>query len=86
MVNNAGCVGLAGRLLSVGVPLAGQRMTLRIDARTVRVIADGVLVRTRTGPLTPSQRGRLHGALVGRFPAVERPYRLRDPGQVESIS
>ncbi|MEU0518904.1 IS481 family transposase [Streptosporangium sp. NPDC006007] len=81
MVNNAGCVGLAGRLLSVGVPLAGQRVTLRIDARMVRVIADGVLVRTRPSPLTPSQRGRLHGArlaqgadgaLVGRFPTVER--------------
>ncbi|MFI6803375.1 IS481 family transposase [Streptosporangium canum] len=81
MVNNAGCVGLAGRLLSVGVPLAGQRVTLRIDARTVRVIADGVLVRTRPSPLTPSQRGRLHGArlaqgadgaVASRFPTVER--------------
>ena len=81
MVNNAGCVGLAGQLLSVGVPLAGQRVTLRIDAQTVRVIAEGVLVRTRPSPLTPSQRGRLHGArlanspnaaIVGRFPTVER--------------
>ncbi|MFB9674856.1 IS481 family transposase [Streptosporangium vulgare] len=80
MVNNAGCVGLAGKLLSVGVPLAGQRVTLRIDAQTVQVIAEGVLVRTRPSPLTPSQRGRLHGArlaqrpnaAVGRFPTVER--------------
>ncbi|WSA22693.1 IS481 family transposase [Streptosporangium subroseum] len=80
MVNNAGCVGLAGKLLSVGVPLAGQRVTLRIDAQTVRVIADGVLVRTRPSPLTPSQRGRLHGvrlaqspnAVSGRFPQVQR--------------
>ncbi|GGQ36068.1 IS481 family transposase [Streptosporangium pseudovulgare] len=81
MVTNAGCVGLAGGLLSVGVPLAGRRVTLRIDARTVRVIADGVLMCTRPSPLTPSQRGRLHGArlaqgadgaLVGRFPRVER--------------
>ncbi|MGJ6962124.1 IS481 family transposase [Streptosporangium sp. G11] len=80
MVNNAGCVGLAGKLLSVGVPLAGQRVTLRIDAQTVRVIAEGVLVRTKPSPLTPSQRGRLHGArlaqspnaVTGRFPKVER--------------
>ncbi|SNT53475.1 Integrase core domain-containing protein [Streptosporangium subroseum] len=80
MVNNAGCVGLAGKLLSVGAPLAGQRVTLRIDAQTVRVIANGVLVRTKPSPLTPSQRGRLHGvrlarspnAVTGRFPQVQR--------------
>jgi transposase InsO family protein len=80
MVNNAGCVGLAGKLLSVGVPLAGQRVTLRIDAQTVRVIAEGVLVRTRPSPLTPAQRGRLHGvrlaqrlpAVADRFPRVQR--------------
>jgi transposase InsO family protein len=79
-VNNAGCVGLAGRLLSVGVPLAGQRVTLRIDAQTVQVIADGVLVRTKPSPLSPSQRGRLQGArlaqpstaAIGDFPRVER--------------
>ncbi|GAA3416745.1 hypothetical protein GCM10018952_46040 [Streptosporangium vulgare] len=57
-----------------------QRDPLRIDAQTVRVIAEGVLVRTRPSPLTPSQRGRLHGArlaqspnaAVGRFPKVQR--------------
>ncbi|MEV7971053.1 hypothetical protein AB0O34_34425 [Sphaerisporangium sp. NPDC088356] len=79
-VNNAGCVGLAGRLLSVGAPLAGKRVTLRIDAQTVQVIADGVLVRTKPSPLSPSQRGRLQGArlaqpttaAIGDFPRVER--------------
>jgi transposase InsO family protein len=79
-VNNAGCVGLAGRMLSVGVPLASKRVTLRIDAQTVQVIADGVLVRTKPSPLTPSQRGRLQGArlaqpstaTIGDFPRVER--------------
>jgi transposase InsO family protein len=79
-VNNAGCVGLAGRLVSVGLPLAGKRVTLRIDAQTVQVIADGVLVRTKPSPLAPAQRGRLHGARLAstlpaapdRFPRVER--------------
>ncbi|YCK40244.1 integrase core domain-containing protein [Actinomadura sp. ATCC 39365] len=79
-VNNAGCVGLAGKLLSVGLPLAGRRVTLRIDAQTVQVIADGVLVRTKPSPLAPVRRGRLHGVrLAGAspvapdgFPRVER--------------
>lgn len=79
-VNNAGCVGLAGQLLSVGLPLAGQRVTLRIDARTVQVIAGGVLVRTKPSPLAPAQRGRLQGVRLAStsvtapeaFPRVER--------------
>lgn len=79
-VNNAGCVGLAGELVSVGLPLAGKRVTLRIDAQTVQVIADGVLMRTKPSPLAPAQRGRLQGVrLAGTpptapeaFPRVER--------------
>ncbi|MCG5218604.1 hypothetical protein [Streptosporangium sp. KLBMP 9127] len=33
LVNCAGCVGVAGRLISVGLPLAGKRVTLRIDGK-----------------------------------------------------
>ncbi|MEV0352021.1 hypothetical protein AB0H88_40165 [Nonomuraea sp. NPDC050680] len=72
-VNNAGCVGLAGKLLSVGLPLAGKRVTLRIDARTVQVIADGVLVRTKPSPLAPAQRGRLHGVRLASKPPAAAP-------------
>ncbi|MFC4061653.1 IS481 family transposase [Planomonospora corallina] len=69
MVTNAGCVGVAGRLVSVGAPLAGRRVTLRIDARVMQVISEGVVVRALASPLTPSQRGRLQGArLAGRAP------------------
>ncbi|MFC4591846.1 IS481 family transposase [Sphaerisporangium corydalis] len=71
LVNGAGCVGLAGRLISVGLPLAGKRVTLRIDARLIQVLDEGVLVKTRPSPLTPAQRGRLHGArLAGDPPAA----------------
>jgi hypothetical protein len=74
-VNNAGCVGLAGRLLPVGLPLAGRRVTLRIDAQTVQVIADGVLVRTKPSPLAPAQRGRLQGVrLAGTPPAAPEAF------------
>lgn len=74
-VNNAGCVGLAGQLLPVGLPLAGKRVTLRIDAQTVQVIADGVLVRTKPSPLAPAQRGRLQGVrLAGKPPAAPEAF------------
>ncbi|MGI5486730.1 IS481 family transposase [Microtetraspora malaysiensis] len=79
-VNNAGCVGIGGTLVSVGVPLAGKRVTIRLDAQTMQVIADGVLVRTKPSPLAPAQRGRLQGARLAHttpapsqgFPRVER--------------
>ncbi|MEV0594277.1 hypothetical protein [Nonomuraea cavernae] len=53
---------------------------LRIDAQTVQVIADGVLVRTKPSPLAPAQRGRLQGVRLAStspaapeaFPRVER--------------
>ncbi|WP_396982854.1 hypothetical protein [Nonomuraea sp. WAC 01424] len=44
---------------------------MRIDAQTVQVIADGVLVRTKPSPLAPAQRGRLHGVrLAGASPVA----------------
>ncbi|MEV1249512.1 DDE-type integrase/transposase/recombinase [Nonomuraea sp. NPDC049750] len=70
-VNNADCVGLAGELLSVGLPLAGKRVTLRTDAQTVQVIADGALVRTKASPPAPALRGRLHSVrLASKLPAA----------------
>ena len=62
LVNHCGMVSIAGKQISVGIPLAGKRVTLRIDAQLIHVIADGVLTGTRPSPLTPAQRGRLHGA------------------------
>jgi transposase InsO family protein len=71
LVGAGGCVGIGGKQVSVGIHLAGQRVTLRIDAKLLHVItADGVLARTLPSPLTPAARGRLHGArLAGPAPA-----------------
>jgi hypothetical protein len=53
-----GCVGIIGRQSSAGIHLAGQRVTLRIDAKLLHVItADGMLTRR----LPPTACGRLHG-------------------------
>jgi hypothetical protein len=45
-VNAAGTVGIAGQQVSVGLPLAGQTVTLRLEAATMHVLADGALVVT----------------------------------------
>lgn len=69
-VNTCGCVGIAGELISVGIPLAGNRATLRIDATTMQVIIDGALKRTLPSPITGPERARLHGArMAGHAPA-----------------
>ena len=71
LVGAGGCVGVGGKQVSAGIHLAGQRVTLRIDAKLIQIItADGVLARTLPSPLPPAARGRLHGArLAGPAPA-----------------
>jgi transposase InsO family protein len=71
LVGGGGCVGIGGKQISAGIHLAGQRVTLRIDAKLIQVITtDGVLTRTLPSPLPPTARGRLHGArLAGPAPA-----------------
>ncbi|MGH3387728.1 MAG: hypothetical protein ACRDOO_02480 [Actinomadura sp.] len=60
LVNHCGTVSIAGKLV-----------TLRIDPQLIHVITDGVLTGTRPNPLTPEQRGRLHGArLSGPVPGL----------------
>jgi hypothetical protein len=78
-VTAIGLVALGGRFLQVGSPLAGQRVTLRLDQQLVHVIADGRLWRTVPSPIDPATRGRLRGARVaGPPPPVEHnPIRVQ---------
>jgi transposase InsO family protein len=70
-VNGCGLVALAGRWLPVGFPLAGQRITLRLEDQLVHVVADGQLWRTMPCPVPVAARGRLRGARVaGPPPAI----------------
>ena len=71
LVGAGGCVGIGGKQVSADIHLAGQRVTLRMDAKLIHVItADGALARTLPTPLPPAARGRLHGArLAGPAPA-----------------
>jgi transposase InsO family protein len=65
-VNAAGTVGIAGQQISVGLPLAGQTVTLRLEAATMHVLADGALVRSLPTPVPVGSRARLQGATLAR--------------------
>jgi hypothetical protein len=78
LVGAGGCVGIGGKQISAGIRLAGQRVTLRIDAGLLQVItADGVLARTLPSPLTPAARGRLHGARLAGPPPAPQPAAMQ---------
>jgi transposase InsO family protein len=61
-VHAQGVVVIAGRQLPVGLPLAGRRVTLRLEEHLVHVIVDGVLWRTLPLTLAAKDRARLRGA------------------------
>jgi hypothetical protein len=63
LVNAHGCVNLAGRQISVGAPLAGQRVRLRLDGILLHVIDEaGHVVRTMRCPITVAACAWLRGA------------------------
>jgi hypothetical protein len=74
-VNASGTVGLGSYQLSVGSPLAGQRVMLRLDGPVAHVFTNGVLARTIACPVPQATRARLRGARVGS----PQPPRLPEP-------
>ena len=74
-VNASGNVSLGDHIISAGLPLAGQRVTLRPGGPVARILAGGVLVRTVACPVPPGARPRLRGAR----PGTAQPPRLPAP-------
>jgi hypothetical protein len=74
-VNASGNVSLGDHVISAGLPLAGQRVTLRLDGPVAHVLAEGVIVRTLGCPVPPEARPRLRGAR----PGTAQPPRLPEP-------
>ena len=74
-VNASGNVSLGDRIVSAGLPLAGQRVTLRLEGPVAHVLAGGVLARTVACPVPPEARPRLRGAR----PGTAQPPRLPEP-------
>ena len=74
-VNASGNVSLGNHMISVGLPLAGQRITLRLDGPVARIVSGGILARTVACPLPPEARSRLRSARAG----TAQPPRLPGP-------
>ncbi|MFI7593585.1 hypothetical protein [Micromonospora sp. NPDC049359] len=63
IVNACGGISIAGRQISVGMPLAGQRVRIRLDGILLHVIDDaGQLRGTLRCPLPPTALGRIRDA------------------------
>jgi hypothetical protein len=64
-VSASGNISVGNQLIGVGLPLAGQRITLRLDGPVAHIVADGMLVRTVACPIPAHARDRLRGARRG---------------------
>jgi transposase InsO family protein len=78
-VHAQGVVVIAGRQLPVGLPLAGRRVTLRLEQHVAHVIVDDVLWRTVAFTLGTKDRAQLRGAhLPGPTPKrADHPARVQ---------
>lgn len=66
-VNATGGVSLGDQQVGVGLPLAGQRITLRMEGTLMAVLgSDGTLLRTLACPIPADRRYRLRGARRAR--------------------
>ena len=61
-VNASGNISVGNHVISAGSPLAGQRVTVRLDGPVAHILTGGTTVRTVACPVPPSARQRLRGA------------------------
>jgi transposase InsO family protein len=78
-VNASGNISLGNQVISAGAPLAGQRVTLRLDGPVAHVLANGTLVRTLACPVPEAARPGLRGARAGTAqpPQLPQPLTVR---------
>jgi transposase InsO family protein len=77
-VTAAGNISLGSHVIGAGLPLAGQRVTLRLEGPVAHILSGGVLVRTLACPVPEHARPRLRGARAG----TASPPQLPEPQQV----
>jgi hypothetical protein len=61
-VNASGNISVGNHVISAGSPLAGRRVTVRLDGPVAHILADGGAVRTVACPVPQPARHRLRGA------------------------
>jgi hypothetical protein len=74
-VNASGHVSLGNHMISAGLPLAVQRVTLRLVGPVAHILSGGILTRTIARPVPGQARARLRGGRAG----TAQPPRLPDP-------
>lgn len=72
-VDRDGGIGLGGQRVLLDPPLAGQRVTLRLDGQLLHIITGGLLVKTLPAPIDPNQRAKLVGARTAATPLPPPP-------------
>ena len=65
-------------MISAGLPLAGQRVTLRLDGQVAHILSGGTVVRIVACPIPQQARALLRGVRGG----TAEPPRLPEPLQV----
>jgi transposase len=78
-VNASGSISIGSHVISAGLPLAGQRVTLRLDGPVAHILSGGTWVRTVACPVPPHARSRLRGARAGiaASPQLPGPLQVR---------
>ena len=61
-VSASGNISVGNHVISAGSPLAGRRVTLRLDGPVAHILVNGTIVRTVTCPVSEAARHRLRGA------------------------
>jgi hypothetical protein len=64
-VNASGNISVGSHVISAGLPLAGQRVTLRLEGPLAHILSAGTVVRTVACPVPAQARARLRGARAG---------------------
>ena len=77
-VNASGNISVGGHVISAGLPLAGQRVTLRLDGPVAHILSGGTVVRIVACPIPQQARALLRGVRGG----TAEPPRLPEPLQV----
>ena len=78
-VSASGNISLGDHMISAGMPLAGRRITVRLDGLVAHLVADGTRVRTVACPVPEAARSRLRGARAGtaNLPGLPEPLQVR---------
>jgi hypothetical protein len=78
-VSASGNVSLGNHIIGAGLPLAGQRITLRLDGPIAGILSSGTLIRTVACPVHEQARSRLRGARPGQpaSPRLPEPQTVR---------